>query len=91
MTVSRFPIIYFSVGEISAETSWKGLGSDPIVVLTQRGSITPVDTNVSLDPVTDDPEWAEWSIAKLEKAALKGPLCINDVVYAELSVRYDRI
>jgi hypothetical protein len=25
------------------------------------------------------------------RAARKGPLCINDVVYAELSVRYDRI
>jgi predicted nucleic acid-binding protein len=53
--------------------------------------LTLVDTNVLLDLVTDDPDWAEWSIAKLEEAALKGALYINDVVYAELSVRYDRI
>jgi predicted nucleic acid-binding protein len=52
--------------------------------------VTLVDTNVILDLVTNDPEWSGWSIAQLEEAALKGPLCINDVVYAELSVRYDR-
>ena len=50
--------------------------------------MTLVDTNVILDLVTNDPDWSGWSIAQLEEAALKGPLCINDVVYAELSVRY---
>ena len=53
--------------------------------------MTLVDTNVLLDLVTDDPNWADWSVAQLETAALKGVLCINDVVYAELPVRYDRI
>ena len=53
--------------------------------------MTLVDTNVILDLVTNDPDWSGWSIAQLEEAALKGPLCINDVVYAELSVRYARI
>ncbi len=53
--------------------------------------MTLVDTNVLLDLVTNDPDWSGWSIAQLEEAALKGPLCINDVVYAELSVRYARI
>ncbi|GAA4182346.1 type II toxin-antitoxin system VapC family toxin [Shinella granuli] len=47
-----------------------------------------VDTNVLLDLVTEDPVWAAWSQAELEAAALLGPLGINDVVYAELSVRY---
>ena len=50
-----------------------------------------VDTNVLLDLVTDDPHWSEWSLARLEEAALAGPLRINDVVYAETSIRYDRI
>jgi len=50
-----------------------------------------VDTNVLLDLVTDDPDWAEWSLARLEEAALAGPIVINDVVYAEMSIRYDRI
>lgn len=53
--------------------------------------MTLIDTNVLLDLVTDDPHWADWSIAQLEAASLEGPLMINDVVYAELAVRYDRI
>ena len=53
--------------------------------------MTLVDTNVLLDLVTDDARWAMWSIAQLEAAALRGPLLINDIVYAELSVRYPRI
>ena len=50
-----------------------------------------VDTNVLLDLVTNDAKWADWSIRKLDAAALKGPLVINDVVYAELSVRFAAI
>ena len=50
-----------------------------------------VDTNVLLDLVTDDPNWADWSVAQLEAASLDGPLLINDAVYAELAVRYVRI
>jgi predicted nucleic acid-binding protein len=53
--------------------------------------VTLVDTNVLLDLVTDDPNWADWSVAQLEAASLNGPLLINDAVYAELAVRYDRI
>ena len=49
---------------------------------------TLVDTNVLLDLVTDDPRWADWSVRELERAALRGRLVINDVIYAELSVRY---
>jgi len=50
-----------------------------------------VDTNVLLDLVTDDPDWSEWSLARLEESALAGPILINDVVYAETSLRYERI
>ncbi len=53
--------------------------------------MTLVDTNVLLDLVTDDERWADWSIAQLEAGSLRGPLLINDVVYSELSVRYERI
>lgn len=56
-----------------------------------RRNVTLVDTNVLLDLVTDDPEWSDWSIAQLEAASIEGPLLINDVVCAELAVRYDRI
>jgi predicted nucleic acid-binding protein len=50
-----------------------------------------VDSNVLLDLVTDDPRWSEWSLGRLEEAALAGPIVINDIVYAEISVRYRRI
>lgn len=50
--------------------------------------MTLVDTNVLLDLVTDDPNFADWSISQLEAASLTGPLLINDVIYSELSVRY---
>lgn len=53
--------------------------------------MTLVDTNVLLDLVTADPHWADWSIAALEVASLRGPLYINPVIYTELSIRYERI
>ncbi len=42
-----------------------------------------VDTNVLIDVLTDDPQWAEWSIARLQDNSHAG-LLINPVVYAEL-------
>lgn len=53
--------------------------------------MTLIDANVLLDLATDDPNWSRWSVARLEEASLRGPLLINDVIYAELSVRYDTI
>jgi predicted nucleic acid-binding protein len=50
-----------------------------------------VDSNVLFDIVTDDPAWFDWSRTALEQAEILGPLGINDVVFAELSVRYSRI
>jgi predicted nucleic-acid-binding protein len=47
--------------------------------------VTLVDTNVLLDVFTEDPKWLGWSLARLEEAAFKGPLLINDVIYAETS------
>ena len=54
-------------------------------------SATLVDTNVILDVVTNDPAWADWSVRQLEAAAIRGALAINDIVYAELSVRFATI
>jgi predicted nucleic acid-binding protein len=50
-----------------------------------------VDTNVLLDVVTNDPIWADWSQRQLEKLALETRLAVNPVVYAELSIGYQRI
>jgi predicted nucleic acid-binding protein len=53
--------------------------------------LTLVDSNALLDIFTADPVWCDWSTGQLDAASLRGPLCINDVIYAELSVRFDRI
>ena len=53
--------------------------------------MTLVDTNVLLDLVTDDPQWSDWSVEQLDAAALRGPLLVNDAVYAELAVRFAAI
>ncbi len=50
-----------------------------------------VDSNVILDVVTDDPRWAGWSAEQLSRAADRSRLAINPIVYAEVSVGYDRI
>ena len=50
-----------------------------------------VNRGKALDLVTDDPRWSGWSLARLEEAALSGPVLINDVVYAEISIRYARM
>jgi predicted nucleic acid-binding protein len=49
--------------------------------------VTFIDSNVLLDVVTNGDVWADWSQAQLEQAALRGPLVINDIVYAEISTR----
>lgn len=50
-----------------------------------------VDSSVLLDVVTDDRRWADWSLAQLEAWALRGPLVINPVIYAEASIGFERI
>lgn len=50
-----------------------------------------VDTSVLFDILNDDSEWADWSQAALEGALGTGPVFINDIIYAELSVRFDSV
>jgi len=50
-----------------------------------------VDSNVILDVATDDPKWGAWSENALAEAARTGPLVINAVVFAEVSVGYERV
>ena len=50
-----------------------------------------VDSNVLLDVFTEDDEWGDWSAAQLADAARAGQLVINPIVYAEVSVRFERI
>jgi predicted nucleic acid-binding protein len=50
-----------------------------------------VDSNVLLDVMTEDPDWFAWSSVALAQAAETEILIINPLVYAEVSVRFDRI
>ena len=52
---------------------------------------TLVDANVLLDILTVDPTWHGWSSEALADAAESGPLWIDPVIYAEVSVRFSRI
>lgn len=50
-----------------------------------------VDANVLLDVLTDDPQWYAWSAAQLDACAARAELCINPIIYAEVSVGFERI
>ena len=50
-----------------------------------------VDTNVLLDVLEDDPEWATWSQGQLDAASATNTLAINPVIYSELSIAFARI
>ena len=50
-----------------------------------------VDANVILDIATDDPQWSDWSASMLARCADSGVLIINPIIYAEVSVGFDRI
>lgn len=50
-----------------------------------------VDTNVILDVAGNDARWGDWSQQQLETASRRYTLLINPVIYAELSIAYERI
>jgi len=50
-----------------------------------------VDSNVLLDVLTGDPAWGDWSEGALAKCANSAMLVINPIVYAEVSVGFERI
>jgi predicted nucleic acid-binding protein len=52
---------------------------------------TLVDANVLLDVATNDPAWLDWSSRALEKTANEAPLAINALIYAEVSISFERI
>jgi hypothetical protein len=50
-----------------------------------------VDTNVLIVVLEDDPQWAEWSVAQLRAHSKIHELGINAIVYAELSLAFERL
>jgi predicted nucleic acid-binding protein len=47
-----------------------------------------IDTNVLIDVLEDDPQWADWSIHQLRTQSQVHPLVINPVIYSELSLAF---
>jgi predicted nucleic acid-binding protein len=52
---------------------------------------TLVDSCVLLDVITGDEQWADWSAEQIAVAMDTGRVVINPLIYAEVSVGYERI
>lgn len=50
-----------------------------------------IDSNILLDIFTKDPNWYEWSSRILTDFYDKQPLAINSIVYAEVSIGFNKI
>ncbi len=50
-----------------------------------------VDSNILLDILTIDPQWYDWSASKLSLIAESHELIINDIIYTEISIGFERI
>lgn len=50
-----------------------------------------VDTNVLVDVLDDDPEWADWSIGQLRAQSKIHRLAINPIIYSELSLTFSTV
>lgn len=50
-----------------------------------------VDTNVLVDVLENEPDWADWSIRQLRAQAQVHDLVINPVIYAELSLAFESV
>ncbi len=50
-----------------------------------------VDTNVLVDVLQNDPEWADWSTAQMRAQAAVHQLVISPVVYAEMSLSFSTL
>lgn len=50
-----------------------------------------VDTNVLVDVLQNDPQWAEWSIAQMRAQAQLHVLAINPIIYAETSLSFSTL
>ena len=50
-----------------------------------------IDSCVLLDLFTNDPHWADWSEATLDKYSQTNTLYINTIVYTEISIGFNKI
>jgi len=50
-----------------------------------------VDTNVLVDVLQNDPQWADWSISQMRAQASLHALVINPIIYAEVSLSFSTL
>ena len=50
-----------------------------------------VDTNVLVDVLENDPDWADWSIEQLQVQSKVHRLAINPIIYSELSLTFSTV
>jgi hypothetical protein len=50
-----------------------------------------IDTNVLVDVLQNDPQWADWSIGQMRAQAKLHALAINPVIYAEMSLSFSTL
>lgn len=50
-----------------------------------------VDTNILIDVLQDDVQWADWSVSQLRAQSKVHELVINPVIYAELSLMFEAL
>ncbi len=50
-----------------------------------------VDSNVLIDVLEDDPQWADWSIGQLRAQSKIHRLIINPIIYSELSLTFSTV
>jgi predicted nucleic acid-binding protein len=50
-----------------------------------------VDTDVLVDVLQDDPQWADWSIGQLRAQSKVHELAINPIIYAEMSLSFSTL
>ena len=50
-----------------------------------------VDTNVLIDVLNNEPQWADWSIHQLRVQSKIHVLSINSIIYAELSCTFKKV
>ena len=47
-----------------------------------------VDTNILVDVLENDPDWADWSVAQLQAQSKVHRLVINPIIYSGLSLTF---
>lgn len=53
--------------------------------------VTLVDSNILIDVFTDNPVWSSWSLSQLGLLCTTSKLCINPIIYAEVSIGFKEI